>query len=154
GSLLHWTRKMIEIRQRHPVFGVGSYVELSASNPSVLAFTREITEEESPWDEMDTILCVSNLSRFPQPVELDLRRFEGYSPVECMGGVQFPAIGELPYLMTLPAHGFFWFQLIPPDEGDGVPETIPGGAAGTLPGTDGTDAAPGAGGGTGAGKAG
>ena len=37
GSLLHWTRKMIEIRQRHPVFGVGSYVELSASNPSVLA---------------------------------------------------------------------------------------------------------------------
>ncbi|TDB72897.1 trehalose synthase, partial [Actinomadura sp. KC216] len=116
GSLLHWTRKMIEIRQRHPVFGVGAYVELSASNPSVLAFTREITEAESPWGEMDTVLCVSNLSRFPQPVELDLRRFEGYSPVECLGGVQFPAIGELPYLMTLPGHGFFWFQLNPPDD--------------------------------------
>ncbi|MBT2214209.1 maltose alpha-D-glucosyltransferase, partial [Actinomadura sp. NEAU-AAG7] len=42
GSLLHWTRTMIEIRQRHPVFGVGTYNELSASNPSVLAFTREI----------------------------------------------------------------------------------------------------------------
>jgi maltose alpha-D-glucosyltransferase/alpha-amylase len=116
GSLLHWTRKMIEIRQRHPVFGVGTYVELSASNPSVLAFTREIDEaDQDRWGGMDTVLCVANLSRFPQPVELDMRRFEGYSPVECMGGVQFPAIGELPYLLTLPGHGFYWFQLMPPD---------------------------------------
>jgi hypothetical protein len=71
---------------------------------------------------MDTILCVANLSRFPQPVELDMRRFEGYSPVECMGGVQFPAIGELPYLLTLPGHGFYWFQLLPPDDAgaDGI----------------------------------
>ncbi|MFG2243630.1 alpha-glucosidase C-terminal domain-containing protein, partial [Spirillospora sp. NPDC048823] len=129
-----------EIRQRHPVFGVGSYVELSASNPSVLAFTREITEDESPWGEMDTVLCVSNLSRFPQPVELDMRRFEGYSPVECMGGVQFPAIGELPYLMTLPAHGFFWFQLIPPDDGDTGPAAMPGTATGAA-----RNSAPGAG---------
>ena len=37
------------------------------------------------------MLCVNNLSRFPQPVELDLRRFEGISPVECMGGVVVPA---------------------------------------------------------------
>ncbi|WP_242894650.1 alpha-glucosidase C-terminal domain-containing protein, partial [Actinomadura litoris] len=119
GSLLHWTRTMIEIRQRHPVFGVGTYNELSASNPSVLAFTREIGEKEADqWGGTDIILCVSNLSRFPQPVELDLRRFEGHSPVECTGGVQFPAIGELPYLMTLPGHGFYWFQLTPPEDAD------------------------------------
>jgi len=31
--------------------------------------------------------------------------------VECMGGVTFPRIGELPYLLTLPGHGFYWFQL-------------------------------------------
>ncbi|MGI8331099.1 maltose alpha-D-glucosyltransferase [Actinomadura scrupuli] len=105
GSLLHWNRKMIEIRKRHPVFGLGSYVELSASNPSVLAFVREYGD--------DRVLCVNNLSRFPQPVELDLRRFEGSEPVECMGGVQFPPIGELPYLLTLPGHGFYWF-LLPP----------------------------------------
>jgi maltose alpha-D-glucosyltransferase/alpha-amylase len=109
GSLLHWTRKMIEIRKRHPVFGLGSYVELSASNPSVLAFVREYGD--------DRVLCVNNLSRFPQPVELDLRRFEGSQPVECMGGVQFPPIGELPYLLTLPGHGFYWFVL-PPVPGD------------------------------------
>jgi maltose alpha-D-glucosyltransferase/alpha-amylase len=112
GSLLHWTRKMIEIRKRHPVFGLGSYVELSASNPSVLAFVREYGD--------DRVLCVNNLSRFPQPVELDLRRFEGSQPVECMGGVQFPPIGELPYLLTLPGHGFYWF-LLPPVTGE--PET-------------------------------
>jgi maltose alpha-D-glucosyltransferase/alpha-amylase len=110
GSLLHWTRKMIEIRKRHPVFGMGDYTELSASNPSVLAFVREFGA--------DRVLCVNNLSRFPQPVELDLRRFEGVNPVECMGGVQFPPIGELPYLLTLPGHGFYWF-LLPTSHGGG-----------------------------------
>ncbi|WP_433327032.1 maltose alpha-D-glucosyltransferase [Spirillospora sp. CA-294931] len=122
GSLLHWTRKMIEIRQRHPVFGVGSYVELAASNPSVLAFVREINGgEANRWGGMDTVLCVNNLSRFPQPVELDLRRFQGSAPIECMGSVRFPPIGELPYLLTLPGHGFYWFLLPPAGEnGDEV----------------------------------
>jgi maltose alpha-D-glucosyltransferase/alpha-amylase len=124
-SLLHWTRRMIEIRKRHPVFGLGAYEELASSNPSVLAFVREydaagtmaaqrlLGEHGLAWehDAGDRILCVNNLSRFPQPVELDLRRFMGVTPVECMGGVTFPRIGELPYLLTLPGHGFYWFQL-------------------------------------------
>ena len=68
----------------------------------------------------DVILCVNNLSRFPQPVELDLRRFEGMIPVEMLGGVTFPRIGELPDLLTLSGYGFYWFRLVPsenPDEG-------------------------------------
>ena len=66
---------------------------------------------------------MNNLSRFPQPVELDLRRFTGVTPVECMGGVVFPRIGELTYLLTLPGHGFYWFQLpAAKDEGGGMPE--------------------------------
>jgi maltose alpha-D-glucosyltransferase/alpha-amylase len=105
GSLLHFTKKMIEIRKRHPVFGLGDFTELNSSNPSVLAFVREFGD--------DRVLCVNNLSRFPQPVELDLRRFEGASPTECSGGVPFPAIGELPYLLTLPGHGFYWFTIPP-----------------------------------------
>ncbi|MGI5120469.1 maltose alpha-D-glucosyltransferase [Marinactinospora thermotolerans] len=108
SSLLNWTRKMIQIRKRHPVFGTGDFTELHASNPSVLAFVREYGD--------DRMLCVNNLSRFPQPVELDLRRFEGVTPIECTGGVRFPAIGELPYLLTLPGHGFYWFQLPPESE--------------------------------------
>jgi maltose alpha-D-glucosyltransferase/alpha-amylase len=50
-------------------------------------------------------------------VELDLSRFEGSIPVECTGGVTFPPIGELNYLLTLPGHGFYWFVLQPPPEG-------------------------------------
>ncbi|MFF0307893.1 maltose alpha-D-glucosyltransferase [Streptosporangium sp. NPDC004379] len=105
GSLLHWTKRMIDIRKRHPVFGLGDFTELNSSNPSVLAYVRELGD--------DRMLCVNNLSRFPQPVELDLRRFEGSVPVETMGGVPFPPIGELPYLLTLPGHGFYWFTLPP-----------------------------------------
>ena len=112
---------MIEIRKRHPVFGLGGYEELSSSNPSVLAFVREYTDPAHPPEEggdaADRILCVNNLSRFPQPVELDLRRFKGITPVEAMGGVTFPPIGDLSYLLTLPGHGFYWF-ILPEPRGD------------------------------------
>jgi maltose alpha-D-glucosyltransferase/alpha-amylase len=112
GSLLQWTRRMIEIRKRHSVFGTGIYEELTSSNPSVLAYVRlPAASGHDDSDGSDRILCVNNLSRFPQPVELDLRRFTGVTPVECMGGVVFPRIGELTYLLTLPGHGFYWFQL-------------------------------------------
>jgi len=103
-SFLHWTRRMIEVRKQHPTFGLGSFTELGSSNPSILAFVREFGD--------DVVLCVNNLSRFPQPVELSLSRFEGRVPVELVGRVHFPRVGELPYLLTLPAHGFFWFELV------------------------------------------
>ncbi len=103
SSLLHWTRKMLTVRKQHPVFGMGTYEELEASNPSVLAFCREFGD--------DRVVCVNNLSRFPQPVELDLSRYEGCTPIELTGGVPFPAIGELPYLLSLPGHGFLWFGI-------------------------------------------
>jgi maltose alpha-D-glucosyltransferase/alpha-amylase len=114
GSLLHWTRRMIEIRKRHQVFGLGQYSELTSSNPSVLAFIREYGETGPGQAAGNPILCVNNLSRFPQPVELDLSRFNGYTPVESMGGVAFPPVGELSYLLTLPGHGFYWFVMEPP----------------------------------------
>jgi maltose alpha-D-glucosyltransferase/alpha-amylase len=103
SSLLNWTRKMLGVRREHPVFGMGTYEELGSSNPSVLAFVREFGD--------DVVLCVNNLSRFPQPVELDLGRFEGRIPQELTGGVHFPRVGELPYLLSLPGHGFLWFSL-------------------------------------------
>jgi maltose alpha-D-glucosyltransferase/alpha-amylase len=103
-SLLWWTKRMIEVRKQHPVFGMGSFEEQPASNPSVFAFLRA--------DATQTMLCVNNLSRFPQPVELDLRKFEGSSPVEVVGRVHFPRVGELPYLLTLAGHGSYWFELI------------------------------------------
>src|SRR5205085_789223 len=101
------------------------------SNPSVLAFVRLPSSEDPDTDGSDRILCVNNLSRFPQPVELDLRRFTGVTPVECMGGVVFPRIGELTYLLTLPGHGFYWFQL--PAARDDSGAVIPEGSG--APGT-------------------
>jgi maltose alpha-D-glucosyltransferase/alpha-amylase len=74
----------------------------------VLSFVREFGD--------DIVLCVNNLSRFPQPVELDLRRFEGWTPVELTGRVEFPQIGVLPYMLTLAGHGFYWFELSRPAE--------------------------------------
>jgi maltose alpha-D-glucosyltransferase/alpha-amylase len=103
SSLLHWTRRMIEVRKQNAAFGLGSYNELQSSNPGVLAFWREYQD--------DIVLCVHNFSRFAQPTELDLRQFETYVPVELLGGVSFPPIGELPYLLTLAGHGFYWFRL-------------------------------------------
>jgi maltose alpha-D-glucosyltransferase/alpha-amylase len=108
SSLLHWTRRMIHTRKQHPSFGLGGFVDLGGSNPSVLSYVREHTDENG---YTDTVLCVNNLSRFPQPVELDLRRWEGVRPVELLGGVRFPEIGELPYLLTLGGYGFYWIRL-------------------------------------------
>ncbi len=108
SSLLHWNRRMIDIRRHHPTFGLGDFAELGSSNPSVLAFTRTFGD--------DVVLCVNNLSRFPQPVELDLRRYEGCTPIELTGRVHFPRVGELPYLLTLPGHGFYWFQISQTEE--------------------------------------
>jgi maltose alpha-D-glucosyltransferase/alpha-amylase len=104
SSLLHWLQRMLQVRKRHPLFGIGSFEVLSAENPSVLAYVRE-------W-EGDTVLCVNNLSRFAQPVELSLQRFAGRTPIELLGRVPFPRIGELPYLLTLGAYGFYWFQIV------------------------------------------
>ena len=78
----------------------------------MLSYVREYAAADG---SEDLILCVNNLSRFPQPVELDLRRFAGRRPVELLGGVQFPEIGELPYLLTLAGYGFYWFRLTAPN---------------------------------------
>jgi maltose alpha-D-glucosyltransferase/alpha-amylase len=73
----------------------------------VLAYLREY--------EGVTMLCVANLSRFAQYVELDMSRFDGRVPIELIGRVHFPRIGELPYLLTLGPHDFFWFELTETD---------------------------------------
>ncbi|MGC2191850.1 MAG: maltose alpha-D-glucosyltransferase [Candidatus Dormiibacterota bacterium] len=103
SSLLQWLRRFIRVRQAHPVFGRGAFQVVEATNPSILAFLRS--------SEGETILCVNNLSRFSQPVELDLRQFAGATPVELVGRVPFPKIGSQPYPFTLGPHAFYWLSL-------------------------------------------
>jgi maltose alpha-D-glucosyltransferase/alpha-amylase len=103
SSLLWWTKRLVELRKRYAAFGRGSVEFLNPANPRVLAFVRE-------WGEQ-TILVVANLSRFVQYVELDLGKHKGGVPVELFGHNEFPSIGELPYLLTLGAHAFYWFSI-------------------------------------------
>src|SRR5437588_2750134 len=103
GPLLNWMKRIIRVRKSYPVFGRGSQTFLRPENRRVLAYLREHEGVE--------ILCVANLSRFAQYVELDLSRFAGRTPVELIGRVHFPRIGELPYLLTLGPHDFLWFEL-------------------------------------------
>jgi maltose alpha-D-glucosyltransferase/alpha-amylase len=118
SSLLSWTRRMIEVRKQHHAFAEGDFTELGGSNPSVLSYQRRWVRADG---RHDVVLCVNNLSRFPQPVELDLSAHRGCTPIELTGGVRFPLIGDLTYLLTLPGHGFYWFQLREPgDEGEMV----------------------------------
>jgi maltose alpha-D-glucosyltransferase/alpha-amylase len=103
ASLLNWTRRMLAVRKTFGAFGRGSLTFLRPGNRKILAYLRI-------WDD-EILLCVANLARSAQPVELDLSRFKGRVPVELVGRTAFPPIGELPYLLTLTGYGFLWFRL-------------------------------------------
>jgi maltose alpha-D-glucosyltransferase / alpha-amylase len=108
NSLLRWMQRFIALRKEHPVFGLGSYQPLPAENTRIFAHIRT-------WEE-DIVLCVHNLARSAQAVQLDLSEYAGMVPVEMLGRTAFPPIGELPYLLTLAPRGFFWFQLRPAEQ--------------------------------------
>jgi maltose alpha-D-glucosyltransferase/alpha-amylase len=103
SSLLNWLRRMISVRREHAAFGRGSMTLLYPLNRKIVAYVREHDGER--------ILCVANLSQTAQAVELDLSAWKGTVPVELTGRSPFPPIGDLPYLVTLPAYGFYWFIL-------------------------------------------
>jgi maltose alpha-D-glucosyltransferase/alpha-amylase len=105
NSLLWWMKRLIALRKRYRAFGRGSIEFLYPDNRKVLAFLRQYEDE--------TILVVVNLSRHAQYVEMDLSRFRNSVPVELFGHTEFPRIGDLPYLVTLGPHQFFWFSIEP-----------------------------------------
>ena len=105
SSLLNWMRNMIALRKLFRVFGRGKLIFLGPSNRKVLAYIRE--------DENERVLCVANLSRFAQPVQLDLSGYEGMVPVEMLGYVEFPPITKQVYPLTLGPYGFLWLELQP-----------------------------------------
>ena len=107
-SLLNWMRRMLTIRKQQKTFGRGAFRLLYPSNRRVLAYVREYSGDGGA---LETILCVANVARSAQAVELDLAPFAGKVPVELLGGAAFPPIGQLPYLLTLPPYGFYWFML-------------------------------------------
>ncbi|HWB33220.1 MAG TPA: maltose alpha-D-glucosyltransferase [Acidobacteriaceae bacterium] len=113
SSLLHWSRNMIALRKLFKVFGRGTLEFLAPENRKVLAYLREYKHE---YGGSETVLCVANLSRFNQPVALDLSRFAGMVPVELLGYVPFPQIGNQPYALSLAPYSFIWLELQPAPE--------------------------------------
>ncbi len=108
SSLLWFVKRILALRGKHLAFGRGTFEPLYASNRAVLAFLRRYEDE--------CLLVVVNLSRFPQYAELDLSALAGRIPEELAGRRPFPTIGELPYLVTLGPHGFYWFALRDPGQ--------------------------------------
>ena len=104
-SLLWWTKRVLNLRKRWSAFGQGSLEFLHPENRKVLAFLRRHEDEN--------ILVVANLSRFPQPFELDLSGFRGSAPLELFGRTEFPLVNDHPYFLTLSPHSVMWFSLEP-----------------------------------------
>jgi maltose alpha-D-glucosyltransferase/alpha-amylase len=104
-SLLWWMRRMLALRKRWRAMGEGKCEFLQPDNHKILSYVLR--------HEQETILVVANLSRFTQPVHLDLSAFDGLLPIELFGRMKFPPITEEPYFFTLGPHNFYWFSLEP-----------------------------------------
>ncbi|MDO9521183.1 MAG: maltose alpha-D-glucosyltransferase [Pseudohongiella sp.] len=112
-SLLNWTRRMLMVRKQQKAFGRGVLRMLAPANRRILAYLREYSGENG---NQESILCVANLSGAAQPVELDLGAFFGKVPVEMTGSSAFPPVANLPYQLSLPPYGFYWFYLSEPSQ--------------------------------------
>ncbi|MGH8272997.1 MAG: maltose alpha-D-glucosyltransferase [Gammaproteobacteria bacterium] len=121
SSLLNWTRRAVAVRNGQSAFGRGTQRFLFPRNRHVLTYLREY--------EGVTLLCVFNLGRSAQAVELELANYRGRIPIELFGRIPFPPIGERDYPLTLPGYGWFWFVLASAEEAPAwyapVPEFSP-----------------------------
>lgn len=104
-SLLWWMRRLLALRKRWRALGEGKCEFLQAENRKILSYTLRHQNE--------TLLIVANLSRFTQPVELDLSAFQQTTPIELFGRSEFPVVNERPYFLSLGPHAFYWFSLEP-----------------------------------------
>src|SRR5262249_31789271 len=117
SSLLSWTKRMIAVRKSSKVFGYGSLAFVRPSNRAVFAYVRE--------HQGEVLLCVANLSRSAQAVELDLSPWRGWTPMEMIGRSEFPAVQGQPYLLTLAPYGFLWFRMCQNLEPREAPALVP-----------------------------
>ncbi|HSR49994.1 MAG TPA: maltose alpha-D-glucosyltransferase [Acidobacteriota bacterium] len=106
SSFLNWIRRLIRIRRQYSAFARGDIHFLHPQNNHVVSYLCVHNDQ--------VMLVVNNLSRYSQFVELDLRKFDGYQPIDCFSQNPFPKIGELPYLLTMGPYGFYWFELTQP----------------------------------------
>lgn len=103
SSFLWWMKRTIAARKRFKSPGRGSLEFLFPDNPKILAFLRKYEDE--------TILAVTNLSRYFQVVQLDLSRFAGSIPEEVSSQKKFPIIRETSYILTIGPYDYLFLLL-------------------------------------------
>lgn len=112
ASLLHWVRGMLQVRGRHPVFGLGEFEVVPADNEAILAFTRVLTGDHDHHPD-EAVLCVNNLSSRPQAATIQLpEHLSGRQLIDLFGGQGFPWVAnDGRVTLTLGSRDFFWLQL-------------------------------------------
>jgi len=103
SSLLNFMKKIISVRKRHKSFSRGDITFLTPKNNKILAYIRNYENEK--------ILCIVNLAKTPEFVELDLSEYAGNDLVELFHQTVFPEITEQKYFFTMQGHSFFWFEI-------------------------------------------
>src|SRR6201997_1394555 len=96
SSLLNWMKRLLQVRRGSQAFGRGTLRFIQPGNRRVLVYLREYGA--------DKILCVANLARSAQPVELDLAAHKGAVPIELLGRAAVSPVGGPPHPLTLPPY--------------------------------------------------
>ncbi len=76
-------KRMLQTRKQSQAFGRGTMKFIRPGNRKILVYLREYGD--------DTILCVANLARSAQPVELDLAAVQGHGAHRDAGPHALPA---------------------------------------------------------------
>ncbi|WP_435300494.1 maltose alpha-D-glucosyltransferase [Timonella sp. A28] len=108
-SLLHWTRGMLAVRKRHPVFGLGDFHNVPCDNESIFAYTRSIPDE--------TVLCAVNFAATARAGTISLPDHPGKNLVDLFGGATLGTLdaqGEA--TIMLGSREFLWLALRPAPE--------------------------------------
>ena len=126
SSLLHWTRRMIEIRKQNPAFGLGSYTELPP--PMRPSWPSCASTRRRPRAVRAQLLALPPAHRAgPARVQRD-------APGGADRRGALPRHRRAAVLLTLAGHGFYWFRLRkdpPPDPSPS--DRSPGGAVSSAP---------------------
>ena len=104
SSLLSWTKRMLAVRKTSRAFGRGTRRFLKPGQPQDTGLPARVRRRHAfcAWRT-----CRARRSRSNSTC----RAYKGRVPVEMLGRTTFPPIGDLPYLLTLSAYGFYWFRL-------------------------------------------
>jgi len=104
SSLLWWMKRVISKRKNYKAFAWGDIQFIASENSKILAFTRNY--------ENQTMLVVANLSRYAQPVKLQLEAYAGHAVIEVFSKNKFPVIEKQhPYFLSFGAYDCQWFIL-------------------------------------------